>query len=149
MRIVLSVLLVIAASALFARAEQAPMAPEARRAYATHILTGEVGLIYERHRQRGKYKYVQYVAEVTVEAVEKGKGPKRGDLVYVRYWTKAWTGPGNPSPGGGGQTDVLPKEGGRLRFHIAVGKGEGRHGTTDRGYEVANPNGFERLTTTR
>jgi len=141
MRIGLSVLLVIAASALFALAEQAPMSPEARRTYATHILTGKVGQIYERRRQHGKYRYVQYVAEVTVDAVEKGEGPKRGDLVYVRYWTKAWTGPGHPSPGGGGQTDILPKEGERLRFYIAVGKGAGRRGTTDKGYEVANPKG--------
>jgi hypothetical protein len=92
---------------------------------------------------------VQHVAEVTVEVVEKGTGPKRGDLVYVRYWTKAWTGPGYPTPGGGGQTDILPKEGERLRFYIATGKGEGVSGTTDEGYEIANPNGFERLTTPR
>ncbi len=149
MRIALSVVLLIAASALLARAEQAPMTPEGRQARATHILTGKVGLIYERHRQHGNWKYVQYVAEVTVEAVEKGEGPNRGDLVYVRYWTRAWTDPSRLPPSGGGQYHNVPREGERLRFYIAVGKGEGVRGTTDKGYEVANPNGIERLPSSR
>ncbi len=149
MRIAAGLIVVLAFVALRAEAEQAPLSPEARQAYATHVLTGTVGLIYERPRQQGKYRYVQYVAEVTVDAVEKGEGPGRGDLVYVRYWTKEWTGPGYPTPGGGGQTGLLPKEGEALRFFVAVGKGEGVRGATDLGYEATNPNGFERLPASR
>ena len=144
MRIVLVLLVVLAFAMVQAEAAQPHMTKEQLRAYATHIVLGKVGMIYERPRQHGHYKYVRYLAEVTVEKVEKGEGLAKGELIYVRYWTRDWTGPGYPPPGGGGQTSLMPKEGAALRIYLARGKKEGLDPATDKGLEVVNPNGFER-----
>jgi hypothetical protein len=59
----------------------AERAPEDRKA-ATHVVVGTVEGVYVR----GKEEFHNYVIELTVEKVEKGKGPKAGETLYVRCY---------------------------------------------------------------
>ena len=76
------------------RTEKVDMSPEALRKTATHVIIGQVTAVYERTETTGDWKYTKYVAEIRVEACEKGDGIKKGDLVYARYWRRAWIGKG-------------------------------------------------------
>src|SRR5262249_15436292 len=84
-------LLSAAALAGRARAEKVPLSPEELRETATHVIVGKVAAIYERTETGPQWKYTHYLAEVKVEKAEKGD-VKAGDLLYVRYWRKAWVG---------------------------------------------------------
>ena len=81
-----------------ARAEKVEMTADELKATATHVVKGDVVAIYQRTATDMEWKYTHYVAEVRVGATEKGDGLKAGDLVYVRYWHRAWVGDGLPPP---------------------------------------------------
>ena len=90
-----------------------------------------------------------YVAEVKVQNVEKGEGLKAGDLVYVRYWRKAWSPPKDnpdmPPPTGASGHWNLPKEGDVLRVYLTRNSHDGYDKNDDGGFNVVGPNGFEKL----
>ncbi len=128
-----------------ARLEKVDMSPEELRRVATHIVVGKVQAIYERQEQAGNYKYTRFVAEVRVESGEKGDGLKKEDLIYVRYWRKAYVGRGLPPPDTGGHRG-LPAVGQTLRIYLAKNAYDGfTFENKDGGFNVIGANGFEAL----
>ena len=104
---------------------------------ATHVMTGKVKAIFSRVEVKADYKYRDYVAEVAVEGIEKGKGLKKAQLVYVRYLTIGYVGDGLPRPGTSGHRG-LPAVGETLRIYLELNGDDG-------GYDVVFPNGFETI----
>lgn len=132
-------------SASLTRAEIAPLSDEDLERKATHIVTGEVVAIYDRVTTQPQWKKHQYVAEVRVVKAEKGADVKVGDLIYVRYWSEDWTGPGNPPPGAYGHWDA-PKERESFRFFLARNAHDGYSDQNkDGGLNVLGPNGMEKV----
>jgi hypothetical protein len=114
-------ILALAASAAVAvpvGAEKAPMSREELRKTATHLVTGQVAAVYERTEAAGDWKYTRYVAEVRVGECEKGDGIKKDDLVYVRYYKRAWVGKGRMPPSSAGHSGT-PSEGEFVRVYLA------------------------------
>jgi hypothetical protein len=131
--------------ATVARAEKAPLSPDELKAIATHIIKGDVVAVYQRTEADKEWKYTHYVAEVRIAATEKGDGLKGGDLVYVRYWTRAWVGPGLPPPSASGH-DGLPAVGETHRIYLAKNAYDGNSKDhQDGGFNVVFTNGFEKL----
>jgi hypothetical protein len=126
------------------RAEKVNMSAEELRKTATHIVTGQVVAIYERTETDGDWKYTRYVAEVRVSDCEKGDGVKKGDLVYVRYWSRSWQGKGDVPPSTSGHRD-LPGDGSTIRAYLARNGYDGFGETKDGGFNVLGANGFEKL----
>jgi hypothetical protein len=128
------------------RAEKPNMTPEELRETATNVVVGKVLAVYERPESAGNWKYTRYVAEVRVEKVEKGDGLKPGELVYARYWRKAWQGKGNPPPDTAGHRG-LPAAGDTTRIYLAKNAYDGfTFENKDGGFNVIGANGFETLT---
>jgi hypothetical protein len=136
--------LVVISLALSVRAEKADMPPEGLRKRATHVVVGKVRSIYTRESREGKWRYTRYVAEVSVNEVEKGEGLAKGALVYARYWRRGWLG-GKPPADTSGHRG-LPKEGETLRIYLARNAYDGfTKDNKDGGFNVIGANGFERL----
>jgi hypothetical protein len=134
-----------AALAVTARAEKAPLSPEELRKTATHVVTGDVTAVYERTETAGDWKYTRYVAEVRVGACEKGDGIKAGDLVYARYYRRAWIGAGRMPPSSTGHSGT-PAAGESVRVYLARNAYDGfTPDNTDGGFNVIGANGFESL----
>lgn len=128
-----------------ARAEKAPMSPEELLKKATHVVTGKVAAVYSRAAKDGDWQYTHYVAEVKVDACEKGDGIKKGEPVYVRYWRRSWAGEGRVPPSTAGHRG-LPAEGAAVRVYLARNAYDGfGDGNTDGGFNVIGANGFEAL----
>lgn len=126
-----------------ALAEKAPLSKKELEETATHIVVGKVQAIYSRQEQRGDYQYTHYVAEIKVDKVEKGEGPK--ELLYVRYLDIAWKGPGQVPPGPGGHYPV-PKVAEDYRFYLARNAYDGfTRDNKDGGYNIIYGNGTEPL----
>jgi hypothetical protein len=135
----------VAAGVVPVRAEKAPLSPEELRKTATHIVTGRVAAVYERTETSGDWKYTRFVAEVRVEGSEKGDGIKKGDLVYVRYYRRAWVGTGKQPPSSSGHSG-LPATGESVRAYLARNAYDGfTSENTDGGFNVIGGNGFEKL----
>jgi len=131
-----------------ARAEKAPMSPEALRRTATHVVTAEVVAVYTRTAVEGMYRVTRHVAEIRVREVEKGEGIDREAPLYVRYWTQQWVGPGMAPPGTNGHRG-LPSPGDVLRIYLARNAYDGfTSANTDGGFNVIGANGFEKLPAT-
>src|SRR5688572_17435700 len=75
-----------------ASAEKPLSSPAQLERTATHVIVGEVKTVYSRVTTSAHWRQRKFVAEVAVEAVEKGDGLAKGALVYVRYWDKEWLG---------------------------------------------------------
>lgn len=130
------------------QAEKASMSPEALKETATHVLTGQVKAIYQRTEVEGNWTYVRYVAEIRVGECEKGEGIKAGDLVYVRYWHRGWTGKGLVPPSTSGHRG-LPTERESIRVYLSRNAYDGfSHDNKDGGFNVIGANGFEKLKAT-
>jgi hypothetical protein len=130
---------IVAALALVAPragAEVPNQTPEQLRRHATHAVAGEVQTLYASVSRVGDYEETKGVAEIRVTDVEKGDGPKPGDLVYARYWTRKWVGAGHPPPGSAGHRG-LPKAGDTVHVHLKR--------ADDGGYNVLLPNGFRTI----
>lgn len=127
-----------------ARAEKEPLSPRQLRETATHVVVAKVEQVFARQEKVNNYEYTRYVAEVRVDKLEKGDGYKPGDLMYVRYWTKRWLGPGLPEPGTSGHRD-RPTAGQTLRIYAARNAYDGFGHTKDGGLNVIGANGFEAI----
>jgi len=127
------------------RAEKIDMSPEELRKTATHVITGQVTAVYQRTETASDWKYTKYVAEVRVEKCEKGDGLKKGDLVYARYWRRAWIGKGQVPPSTSGHRG-LPSDGESLRIYLAQNAYDGFGlENKDGGFNVIGANGVEKL----
>lgn len=112
---------------------------------ATHVIAGTVTAVYSREEDEGDWEYTRYVAEVKVDAVEKGEGLASGQLAYVRYWTRDWDGWGHQPPSTGGHRG-LPSTGDRVRIYLARNAYDGFHtDNDDGGFNVIGANGFEAM----
>ncbi len=131
---------------LVAEAEKPMSGPAQLAASATHIVRGTVERVHSRVRRQGSFENTDYVAQVKVDAVEKGEGVRLDRPLYARYWSKHWKGPGYPPPGTNGHAP-LPKEGAAVRLYLARnaydGFGTEKH---DGGYNVLGVNGVQLLT---
>ncbi len=137
-----ALLAVVAAVAWAWRPEKANLSPEQLRTTATHVVIGKVEQVWTRAEESGSWDWTRYVAEVRVEAVEKGDGLVPGQLVYVRYWTKQWDSFfGTPPPDTNGHRG-LPAVGTRSRIHLAKDAYDGFGTTKDGGFNVIGANGF-------
>jgi len=147
MRQILILLLLsgLSALALAVAPEKASLSPAALRELSTHTATGEVRGIYKRVGREGSWEVTRHVAEVAVDSNEKGEGLEADELVYVRYWTRRWRGPGAPPPSTSGHRG-LPEEGDRVRVYLARNAYDGfTDQNEDGGYNVIGANGFELL----
>lgn len=127
------------------RAEKVDMSSEELRKTATHVVTGQVTAVYERTETTDDWKYTKYVAEIRVEECEKGDGIEKGDLVYARYWRRAWIGNGQVPPSMSGHRG-LPSDGESLRVYLARNAYDGfSFDNKDGGFNVIGANGFEKL----
>ena len=127
-----------------ARAERVPMAPEELQRRATHIVVGQVTAVYAREMPKRKgFVDTHYVAEVRPEKWEKGESPAGAALIYVRYWKREWAGIGLPPPDTSGYSS-RPKDGERVRMFLTREGYNGFGHTTDGGFTVIGPNGFDR-----
>jgi hypothetical protein len=85
------------------------------------------------------------VAEIRVDECTKGAGLAKGDLVYARYWQRAWRGAGQPYPSTIGHRG-LPATGDTLRVYLARNAYDGfTSANNDGGFNVIGANGFEKL----
>jgi hypothetical protein len=128
-----------------ARAEKVPLSQEGLRKTATHVITGQVTSIYQRSDKAGDWNYTKYVAELRVNECEKGDGINKGELLYVRYWTKAWIGRGEQPPDTSGHRG-LPRDGQSIRVYLARNAYDGFGTSKDGGFNVIGANGFEEWT---
>ncbi|MDG2123779.1 MAG: hypothetical protein P8J87_08790, partial [Verrucomicrobiales bacterium] len=127
-----------------ASAEKALVSKANLEKMSTHVVVGEVMGIYSKVEEKGNYRVTRYVAEVKIDAVEKGDGLKGRELVYVRYWSQQWIGKGLPDPGTTGHWPK-PGEGVRVRVYLVDSGYDGFGTTADGGFTVFGGNGFELL----
>lgn len=127
---------VFAAVATAVRADVPNRTPEELRADASHIVTGRV-LAVASYDERGENTVVtRHVAELEVEAVEKGEGLAPKQLVYLRFprlkevLMRGWVGPSGAR--------IVPERGARVRAFV-------RRDPTSGGVDLILPNGFEPL----
>jgi hypothetical protein len=88
------------------------------------------------------------VAEVRVADCEKGTGIKKGDLLYARYWRRAWVGKNEMPPDTLGHRG-LPRDGDFMRVYLARNAYDGFDpNNKDGGFNVIGANGFEKVNAT-
>ena len=128
-------------------AAKAPSSKKQLETIATHIVVGKVQAVYSHKEREGiplvsGYEYDHKVAEVKIEKVEKGKVSEK--LIYVRYWSRKWTGIGLPPPGGQ-SFSPQPEKGQMCRFYLAKNSYDGlsEKGNQDGGYNVVYVNGVQ------
>jgi hypothetical protein len=124
--------LVMAASACCCLAAIPDLSTENLRAAASHIFRGQVLRIYQSVEQTSPDMETTYfLAEIQVDRQE--KGPPVGQVVYLRFHTRRYTGPDLAPPGHYGLRNI-PRRGDTIRaYAILVESG---------GYEVVEPNGL-------
>ena len=136
----------LAGALAWCRPEIPMKSPEVLARSATHVVTGEVRRVYEADEEtEGKWRYRRCVAEVLVDAVEKGEGPAPGEVLFVRWFTRSWSG-GRMPPSSTGHHGWTPEGGERVRVYLARDANDGfEDGPHDGGHDVLVPNGFEDL----
>ena len=98
-------------------------------------------ILREAVRLVSGYEYDYKVAEVKIEKVEKGKILE--NLVYVRYWSRAWKGIGLPPPGGQSYHPQA-KKGDQCRFYLLKNSFDGWTDEIQAGeYNVVYVNGVQ------
>jgi hypothetical protein len=117
-----------------AGAEVPDRTPEQLERGASHRVVGEVQAVYAAVSREADFEDTKGVAEIRITAVGKGDGLKPGELIYARYWRRAWRGAGNPPSGSNGHRG-LPKVGEAVDVYLKRAK--------DTGYDVLLPNGFQ------
>ncbi len=144
-RLMLPLFMLLGVVVVPARGEKANMSPERLARTATHVIVGTVAQVYERTETIGDWAYTRYVAEVRVDAWEKGKEAPSSDLAYVRYWKRRWAGEGRMPLSTSGHRG-LPKAGDTRRIYLARNAYDGfTRGNNDGGFNVIGANGFEKL----
>jgi hypothetical protein len=144
MRFALVLLLVLCCGGLVAHAEMPYKSKAQLLEASTHVIHGTVRAIYERTAMHGDMRTTYYVAEVSIHAGAEGLELQTGELAYVRYWRRAWTGT-QPAPVGGYGHKELPKVGETLRIYLRKNAKGGPLGHAAGGFDVVLPNGFERM----
>jgi hypothetical protein len=127
---------IFAAAALVARADVKDRTPAELREDASHIFTGTVKAVAS-YDERGEDTVVtRFVAEIEVDALEKGEGLAPKQLVYVRFrrlkevLTRGWVGPSGAR--------FVPERDARVRAYV-------RRDPASGGTDLILPNGFEKL----
>jgi hypothetical protein len=115
------------------RAEVPFLTPDEQKVMSTHIVVGKLRMVYGSVEMRGDFQYTHGIAEIVVEKVEKGVGPKAGEVVYVRFWNENWVGKGPTPPHSDGHQ--VPMQGAAVRAYV-----KRNH---ESGYEALLPNGLE------
>ena len=108
------------------------MDPAKLQALASHIFNGKLLRVYSTVVQSADWETTYSVAEVQVARAL--KGAYAGQLVYVRFWRKRFTGKGVAPDGAYGHRNI-PALGSTLRVYVKT--------ADDGGFDVINPNGFE------
>jgi hypothetical protein len=130
-----------------ASAERVPLSAGQKTAEATNIVTGIVRAVYGRETETARYGQgtleTHFLLEIEVEAVEKGDGLKKGDLVYARCWRLKKRGAAGALPGPSGHFGI-PRDGEKVRAFLARGR-YSPTGQTDQGWAVVYPNGIDKL----
>ena len=130
----------------FLYAAKAPSSRVQLEKIATHIVVGKVQAVYSYKGREGiplvsGYEYDHKVAEVKIAKVEKGKILE--NLVYVRYWSRAWKGIGLPPPSGQSY-HPQPKKGDQSRFYLSKNSFDGwTDQNQDGGYNIVYVNGVQ------
>ena len=114
------------------RAEIPLLRPDELKSNATHVFTGKVREVYRSTEREHDFEETCGVLEIVVGKVEKGVGPKEGEVVYVRFESRRWLGQGDPPPYSSGHH--VPAKGAVVRAHAKR--------DTDGGYEALAPNGL-------
>lgn len=115
-----------------AYAEVGDRTPGQLQEMAASVITGTVQRIYETTETSDGFEVQRWVAEISVQSVE--KGDETASLVYARYWSKRWVGGGPPPTTGYGHRGV-PSRGEAVRVFLAK--------ASDGGLDVVYPNGFQ------
>jgi hypothetical protein len=115
------------------RAEVPPLNPGDLKDMSTHTVVGKLRMVYRSVEMHGDFQYTHGIAEIAVEKVEKGVGPKGGEVVYVRFWNDIWTGKGPVPPHSDGHH--VPMQGAVVRAYVK----RNHEGS----YESLLPNGLE------
>jgi hypothetical protein len=98
------------------RAAVGEIPPEPREK-ADYVVTGVVEGVYARDQGH----YHNYVVELRLDSVEKGKQLKAGTTLYVSCFRRKASAPQEPSAGG---HKPPPKEGQRIKAYVKDGKGK-------------------------
>lgn len=125
---------------LAARAEVPGQSLAQLRKHAAHIVVGKVTGVSASSTTKGNSMRTQFVAEIEIEGVEKGRGLKTGELVHAHYWRLSWVGKGTPPPGATDGFHPLPQPGDRVRAYLGRNT---RKINNDDAYAALFPNGFE------
>jgi len=133
-------LVAVTALASAVRAIGPQWTPQQLREKATHVITGKADAIYKRTEEKGDWAYTYYIVEIRVDDSEKGEGIEKGDLLYARYWRRAWIGSGKVPPSGMGHRG-LPAEGDSFRAYLERDAQNNNNSI----FKVVGPNGFEKL----
>jgi hypothetical protein len=106
---------------------------------ASHVVVGTVTRVYRSIEQASaEWEMTFGLVELRVERQE--KGARLAQLVYVRFWTKRYTGAGMAAPGNYGFREV-PQAGHAVRAYVLESE--------DGGLDALPPNGFEMLSGTK
>ncbi len=113
---------------------------------ATHVVLGEVGAVYTYTEKKSGFVITHAVAELTLEAQEKGDKLDKATPIYVR-WKHLRDVSRTPRVGGSGHYGKTPKAGQRVRVYLARNAYDGWSAdeNKDGGFNVVVPNGFEML----
>lgn len=114
------------------RAEVPVLSPEELKQQATHIVVGKLTTVYRSVKTGDDFERTSGIAEIVVEKIEKGGGPKVGEVTFVRFWNQHWVGKGRVPPHSAGHH--VPAEGAVVRAYLK----RGQDGT----YEALLPNGL-------
>jgi hypothetical protein len=121
-------------------AEKPLMTAAEMRELASDVVVGKVKAIYTRAEQEGDWKVTHSVAEVRVDAVEKGQSTEPGKLIYVRFWQRQWNSDAPQPPDTNGH-DGVGKVGDAARFYLVTKGYDGAGQNTDGGYNLVFRNG--------
>lgn len=128
-------LILLALATPTTRAEVPLRRPDEVRREATHIVVGKVRAVYRSVETGRDFERTRGVVELLIEEVEKGEGPKGGEVIYVRFWNDRWVGKGPVTPHSGGHH--VPAVGSAVRAYVR----RDREGS----YEALLPNGLEAM----
>ncbi len=113
-----------------------PFRPDELKRESTHIVVGKLRMVYRSVEPGGDFERTHGIAEIVVEKVEKGVGPKGGEVVYVRFWNERWVGKGQVPPHSTGHD--VPTKGVVVRAYVKRDR--------DGSYEALLPNGLAVVT---
>jgi hypothetical protein len=122
---------------LLARAGEPKRRPKRQNEFAaaTLVAQGKVtGLIFQDDGTNETPADARFLLEMVVSQIDKGKGPKPGNLLWARGWGKSTKTRGSKAQ------SYLPRKGEPIRAFLRRGKN---------GYELLYPRGIETLRTSK